>query len=470
LNITREDVGTLQALLTLEVEPTDYKDRLKKAATKLGKELNIKGFRKGKVPRPVVIKMFGKRLLADELNDILSEGLENYLKENNIELIGRPIPKQNQELDIDLKSDKNYSFNYELGLKPEFELPLETTSVKQYKIEVSEEEIQDEIDILQDQNGKVDFTDEPIEERDLIDIQLQELADDGTEKEDGWYNEVNEVVISSDLKDEVFKQKLIGANVGDVMQVNVFDTFAKTENEIKKDILNLEEDAEFDTSTLFNLKITKVRRNILHPLNQELFDKVLGPEIVDSEEAFREEIREGIGAAFRQASEAKLARDIMDALIQDTEMELPHEFLKKMIEPEKQEAVELSEEEEPSSEPALSEEDLAQKMENFVKSVKWMLIRNKVLAEENIKIDDDEVFRHAVHEASMRLGLKGAPTPQMISYVENLVTNLMKQDQNYRNRKIEEVVQYKAISALKTKVAIDPTLISMEEFSEIQKN
>lgn len=479
MNITREDIGTLQAILTLEVEPTDYKDRLKKAAIKLGKELNIKGFRKGKVPRPVVIKMFGKRLLIQELNDILSESLDNYLKENNIELIGRPIPQQDELMDLDMKVDKNYTFNYELGLKPEFELPLTSTSIVQYDIQISDEQVQKEIDLLQKRNGTLEVTEEAIEEGDVLGITLQELNEDGTEKADGWYNETS---ISLDMLKEESRGKLIGEVVENSVSINVFEAFDREEADVKKHILNLpEEEAETNILPNFLLTINKVQRNVLHPINQELFDIAMGEGKIDSEEAFKEEIRKGIGHSYKMASEQKLANDLMKTLIEDTEMALPHDFLKKMLDKPEEEAAEENTEEENTEElapevekteevGAAATDDEEDRLEKFTRSIKWMLIRNKILTDDDIKIDDQEVFSHAVQEASMRLGGVGGNNPQMHSYVENLVTNLMKQDPNYRNRKIDEVVQHKAITALKDKVSIDLTPVSVEEFSEIQKN
>jgi trigger factor len=382
MNITKTDIDKLNAVLTVEVSKEDYSGKVEKVLNDYRKNANIPGFRKGHVPMGMVKKQYGKAVLVEEVNKLLQDALHKFLTEEKLDVLGNPLPKN--EADINWDAD-NYSFEFELGLAPDFKIDLKGNEVVQYKIVADEEMLNNQVKTIRKQYGK------------LISKKEVEKGDEIT----GTFTSTEkEIEKKTTLSTEVIAGKkqlgsLIGAKVGDTVLLQTKGMFADDHDNQK--YLGVSHDDAHGLDIEVSFTIDEVNKREMAQLNQELFDKLFGEGVVTSEEELKAKIKEDAEGQFAQQSDQKLLNDVVDSLIENTKFELPKEFLQRWI------AM--------SGEKRLSEEDAKAEYERSEKGLRYQLIEGKLRAENNLQVTFEELKDYAKNMIKAQMAQFGQTNP-----------------------------------------------------------
>ena len=328
MNIVRKDLDQNNAIVTVRIEKTDYAEKVDKTLRDYRKKANIPGFRPGMVPAGLVKKMYGKAVLAEEINKLVSDNLYNYIRENNVNILGEPMPNETEQQSIDFDSQEDFEFIFDLGIAPELEVELtKKDKVKYYNITVSEEMIENQVKSYTGRYGKY-IQEEVVEEKDMLKGELLEMAN-GKVNEDGI--KVKDATLTpAYMKDADQKILFVGAKKGDVITFNPAKAF-DNETEISS-MLKISKDAAKTIVADFQLKIESITRYHESEIDQELFDKVYGEGTVTSIEEFKAKIKENIQETLVADSEYKFGMDAKDMLVEKyNDVTFPEAFLKRWV-------------------------------------------------------------------------------------------------------------------------------------------
>jgi len=317
MNITKEQIDKLNAVLKVEVSKDDYQEKVDTILKDYKKQANIPGFRKGQVPMGLIKKQYGKAVLVDEVNKLLQDNLNKYLTEEKLDVLGNPLPKQQDNFDWD---NDEFVFEFELGLAPEFEVPLKTKkAITQYKITADKKMITEQVERIQKQYGK------------LVSKTEASKADEitGTFKNEEEEIENKTTLELSTLKSKKAIDSIIGKKVGDTITL-------KTKGLLKEDhvlagTLGITAEKAEKLNIEVSFTIEEINEREPAELNQELFDKLFGEGKVSSEKELKEKIKEDSEKQFEQQADQKLLNDVTEYFIENTKFDLPSEFLTKWI-------------------------------------------------------------------------------------------------------------------------------------------
>ncbi|MEQ9188175.1 MAG: trigger factor [Cryomorphaceae bacterium] len=371
MNIKQENIDELNAKVTITIEPVDYEPAVKTVLDNHRKKMTLQGFRPGKVPFGVAKKMYGKAVLAEELNRILSEKLNAHIRENEINIIGQPLPEDIEELVLDFS--KTFEFNYELGIAPEFQVDLSVKDkFNKYKIKVDDGLIEKYLKDFQRRHGNSTES-EVVGDTDLIYGSLYELSKDGKRKEGGHHNHTT--VAMDYLENKDAKKKLIGKKKGDTVKVEPAK-LAKGDVDLSQ-MLGLPVSELGQVGKEFELVIESIDNIELAPLNKELFEKVLGPGGAATEQEFRDKIALDLEKYLEGDSEKKLRRDIHDKLLERLKLELPDEFIKRW----------LLEQGSTNEEKPISQADIDREYHEYSRMLKIQLIEGQIAKQHELKVE-----------------------------------------------------------------------------------
>jgi len=453
MKIDMQSVDNLNATLTINIEKADYQDKFKSELKKYAGKAQLKGFRKGKTPLGVIKKMYGQSVLAEVINTTLQESLSGYLTDNKVDILGQPLPSEDQtgNMDFDVNNMKDFEFKFDLGLSPEFELKgvAESDTHEIHDIQLDDELIEEEIDHIKKRLGtQEEVTEGKIEGKDILTIQAEEL--DGTDvKKDGWATEFTVMV---DTTADEYKDALVKLSTGDTF---TFDPYTlendKTEEYVHKYILNIkeEEDKEREIGKQFKGTISKVQRLVEANFDQELFDKYFPEGDVKSEEEARKKIADNIQKHYDEQAKQIMYRNIMDSLVNDTTLDLPEAFLKRWIKENNQEA---------------SEEDIEKDFEPFLTNLKWTLIKGKLSKQFDVEVKSEEVYAAMEQKVKGYFGQYGMDD----SYMGQIMQNMM-QNREEVNKTYEELQAGKIFAKVGETVKQKKKKISVKEFNELVK-
>jgi len=311
MNIVRKDLDLNNAIVTLSIEKADYTENVDKKLRETRKKANIPGFRPGMVPAGLIKKMYGKQMVAEEINKMVSDQLYNYIRENNVNLLGEPLPNITEQKVIDFDTQEDFEFVFDLGIAPEFDVELtKKDKVKFYTITVSDEMIENQVKSYTGRYGKY-IQEEVVEEKDMLKGELLEMAD-GKVNESGI--KVQDATLTAAyMKDDAQKALFVGAKKGDIITFNPLKAF-ESETEVSS-MLKISKDAAKDVVADFQLKIESITRYHESAIDQELFDKVYGDGVVKTEEEFRAKIKENIQENLNADSEYKFGIDAQKVLV-----------------------------------------------------------------------------------------------------------------------------------------------------------
>jgi trigger factor len=449
MNISQEKIDNLNAVVKINMTPEDYQARVDKAIKDHAKKAKIPGFRPGMVPPAHIKKMYGKSILVDEVNNLLSDTLNNYLTEQKLEVLGQPLPKIDDKKEYNWDFADNFEFNYEVGLAPEFTIDLSSKDkLIQYEIKVDDTTLQERTKNIRRSYGKMTNPDVSADD-DVLYAQLTQLSPDGSVFEDGIVNTTS--VRLDQVIDEKIKKSLIGLKKDDEL---VFDIQKAFKNDAAKvaALLGIEETEAADLKSNFRLTVKNVNRLEEGDLNQEFFDKLFGEGVVTDEAGFTAKIVEELESMMAQDADRKLQNDIYTYALDKVKFELPDDFLKRWLK---------------ATNENLSQEDLEGGYNDFAKNLKWTLIENKILKDNNIEIKYEEVFAAAKQSLAQQFAMY-SPQPIAEEQLAQYAVQYMQNKEN-ANKVFEEVKALKTLDHIKSVVTLDKKEIMYNDFKELVK-
>jgi len=434
MNITKESIDALNAVVKVEVSAADYQDKVAQILQDYRKKADIPGFRKGHVPMGMIKKQYGKSIMIDEVNKLIQESLNKFLTEEKLDILGNPLPKIQDDFSWDAD---DYSFEFELGLAPEFEINLDAKKkITQYNIVADKDLLDKEVENIQKRFGKL-VSKEAVEEGDNI---------TGTfVNEEKEINKKSTIELAS-IKGKVNQKKFTGAKVGDVIELKTKGLF--DDDHKLMGALGLTHDEIHELEIPLTFTVEEINVTELAEVNQELFDKVFGPDVVKSEEELREKIKEDAEKQFQTQADQQLLNAVTEYLVENTNFDLPAEFLKKWL------AV--------AGEKPMTPEQAAEEFEKSEKGLRYQLIEGKVLKDNELQINFEELkdFTKGFVKAQMaQYGQLNPEEKDLDDIVQRVLSN-----QDEAKRLQEQLVSQKLLNFYKENITFKVKEVTYEEF------
>ncbi len=452
MQITQENVDSLNAILKLKVKKEDYESKILQSLNDYRKKVDLKGFRKGQVPLGVIKKMYGNHIMADTVNDILNEQVNNYIIENKLDVLGNPLPKNGQSFDIEINDIKDFDFEYEVGLAPEFELSFlkKTPTLDKDVIDVTSKMIDEEMDRVRKRYGKVEEVVGKMQDDDMLTLQFDEIDDAGVKVENGISHSAP--IALDMLKDEKIQKEAKGLKKGDTFTIeNIEKTFEKNKEELAKQILNL--DLAPETLPAVQATLVDVKRVLPAEITEDFLKTVYGEgSDVKDEAGMKANIETEIKSYFAKQEDSRLYNKLAETLIEKTEMSFPDEFLKRWIKL--------------TNEKPISEEQIETEYPAFQKNLKWSLIVKKVSKENNVDVSMEEVKLRTADQIRQQMasyGIPNMPEEEMEKFVQNMMA---KKDHSSQTR--ETLLEEKLFDFFKGQIKTKDKKVSLEEFYKQQ--
>ena len=449
MNVSFQNIDKVSGLLTVKLEKADYQEKVDKSLKTFRQKAQIPGFRKGMVPMSLVKKMYGKSVIAEEVNKLLSEKVYDYIKSNNVNMLGEPLPNEEKQQVIDFDTMEEFEFVFDIALAPEFKAEVSNTDkVDYYTIEVTDEMVENQVKAYTQRNGKYDQV-SAYEDNEMLKGLIAELDENGNTKEGGIQVE-GAVLMPSYMKNEEQKAIFANAKVNDVLVFNPNAAYDGHDAEIAS-LLKIEKEAAAEMKSNFSFQVEEITRFVPGDLNQELFDQVFGKDAVKTEEEFRAKVKEGIAAQFVADSDYKFLIDARKMLMEKVgKLEFPDALLKRIMLLNNKEK---------------GEEFVAENYEKSVEELTWHLIKEQLVKDNEIKVEQEDVINMAKDATKAQFAQYGMMTvPEDI--LENYAQEMLKKKENVDGL-VGRVVEAKLATALKAKVTLNNKTVSMEEFNKM---
>lgn len=448
MNVSLKNIDAVSGIVKLEIVKADYAEQVEKSLRNFRQKANVPGFRKGMVPMGMVKKMYGKHVLVEEVNKLVSENLFSYIRENKLNILGEPMPNESEQKPINFDTQEDFEFCFDVALAPEINIALsKSDKLPYYEVAIDDEMLNQQIDAYTANFGTYDKADE-VEEKDMVKGTVAEL-ENGSPKEGGIVVE-DAVLMPAYMKDEAEKAKFVGAKVNSVVVFNPNKAYEGAEVEIAS-FLKVDKEAVAGITGDFSFEITEITRHQKAEMNQELFDKVFGEGVVTSEEEFKNKIKDALTDQFTPQSDYKFLLDAREVLVQKAgEMKFADDMLKRWL-------------------VAANENTTAEKVEEdfpkMIEDLKYQLIKENLVKSNNLKVEDADIeaFAKRVAQAQFaQYGMLSVPEDVLANYAKDMLKN--KQTlQNIIDRAVEE----KLAAWLKEQVELDVKEVSTEEFGKL---
>ncbi|BAV09066.1 cell division trigger factor [Filimonas lacunae] len=423
----------------------DYFPAFEQSLKKYAKTVNIPGFRKGMVPSGVVKKMYGQSVFTEEILKTVEKELNGYMSKEQLDIFAQPLPLDSDARALDMNNLSDYAFAFEIGLKPDFTVNTNAINVTRYKINVTDEMVNEEINRLQIRNGKMTDPESVTSDDHVVNVDFKETDASGNVIE-GGVTKSNSLLVK--YFTEVIRKELQGKKKDDVLNIQLSTAFEPKEREWVISDLGLDKDNAADTEKTFQLTITKVGLIEKAELNEEFFNTVYAGREIKTEEAFRNEVKSEIEKYYAQQSSNQVHDQIYHHLVDHTSMEFPAGFLKRWLQN--------------GGEKPKSAEEAEAEYPNFTNQLKWTLVTTKLVNENNITVDPSEIKEFAKEQIRGYMGGQDfGEAPWMDEY-----TNRMLQDQKFVENTYFQLQTTKLFQALETQVKAKEEAISAEAFAE----
>ncbi|MBF1562643.1 MAG: trigger factor [Prevotella salivae] len=447
MKISFENPDKVNGLLTITVEEADYQASVEKTLKDYRKKANYPGFRPGMVPMGLIKKQYGASAKMDAINKLIGEQIYKYMQDNKIQMLGEPLPSEKQEAQ-DLEKPAPYTFAFDIAVAPEFKIELNGhNKIDHYTIIVDDALIDRQIEMFTSRNGTYEKA-ESYEDNDMLKGDLRELDEKGNTKEDGITVEAASI-LPNYIKDEAQKALFNGAKLGDIITLNVSKAF-ENEAEIAS-LLKVERDRVKDIKSDFSYQITDIQRYKKHPVDQELFDSLFGKDTVKSEKEFREKIAEGLKEQLAVDADYKFILDVRAYCEKKVgKLEFPDALLKRIM---------------LNNNKDKCEEFVEKNYEQSIKELTWHLIKEQLVADNQIKVNDEDVLNAAKETARVQFaqyGMNNVPD----EYVENYAKEILKKRENVDGL-VDRAVDIKLTDALKKVVKLNEKEISLDDFNKM---
>ncbi len=447
MNISQENIDKLNAVLNVKVEQVDYEERVNDVLKDYRRKARVDGFRPGKVPMGIIRKMYFTPVLVDEVNKLVSESLFNHLKDNDVKILGEPLPHKDEDQRVDFEKDTEFEFKFDLGLAPALDMEVTPKDkVPYYKIKVDKKQKDEHKDSLIQRYGEFKSV-EKAGNDELIKGLLVKVDKEGAEVENGI--RVENVSMSLEMmKDEDQKILFSGTKRGDEV---VFDVKKAFPNDAElASLLRVDKEEIPLLEGTFKCVIDEVMKFEKAEPGQELFDKIYGEGEVKSDEEFMQRVSDEIAQNYKQESEYRFMVDSREAMIKKAKIDLPVEFLKRWI-------VETNEK--------ITDEQIQEDFEKYEDDFRWQLIKEHLLKQQEIKVTEEEALEVAKGMALnqyMQYGIANVPE----DYLENYAKEMMSKPEESR-KFYEQKAEEKLIAYIKSIVKVDEKEVSSEKFRKL---
>ena len=449
MNVSLQNIDKVSALLTVKLEKADYQEKVDKSLKSLRQKAQVPGFRPGMVPMSLVKKMYGKSVIAEEVNKALSEAVYKYIQDNNVSILGEPLPNEDKQPEIDFDTMEEFEFLFDIALAPEFKAEVSTKDkVDYYLIDVTEDMVNNQVKAYTQRNGKYEKVD-VYEDKDMLKGLLAELDENGNTKEGGILVE-GAVMMPSYMKNDEQKAIFANAKVNDVLVFNPHTAWEGNAAELSS-LLKIDKEEAAEMKSNFSYQVEEVTRFVEGELTQEIFDQVCGKDVVKTEEEFRAKIKEVIANQFVADSDYKFLIDVRKMLMEKVgKLEFPDALLKRIM--------------------RMNNQDKDEKFvdDNYDKSIEeltWHLIKEQLVKANNIKVEQEDVVnmaKEATRAQFAQYGMMSVPE----DLLENYAKEMLKKKESVEGL-VNRVVETKLASALKSQVKLNNKTISAEEFNKM---
>ena len=449
MNVSLQNIDKVSALLTVKLEKADYQEKVDKALKSFRQKAQMPGFRKGMVPMSLIKKMYGKSVLAEEVNKLLSETVFKYIQDNKVNILGEPLPNEDKQAAIDFDTMEEFEFLFDIALAPEFKAEVSADDkVDYYDIEVSDEMVNNQIKAYTQRNGKYEKVD-TYADKDLLKGLLAELDEEGNTKEGGIQVE-GAVMMPVYMKNEEQKAIFANAKVNDVLVFNPHTAWDGNPAELAS-LLKIDKEAAAEMKSNFSFQVEEITRFVEGELNQEIFDQVFGEGNVKTEEEFRAKVKEAIAKQFVADSDYKFLIDLRKVLMEKVgKLEFPDALLKRIMHANN-----------PDKDEKFVEDNYAKSIEELT----WHLIKEQLVKANDIKVEQQDIAdmaREATRAQFAQYGMLNIPD----ELVENYAKEMLKKKESVEGL-VNRVIETKLTNAVKPQVTLEHKSISAEDFNKM---
>lgn len=440
MDVSTRKTNDLNAILTVKIEENDYQEQVDKKLKDYRKRADLPGFRKGKVPLSLIKKQYGKDLTIDQINTLIQNGVMEHIQKEKLNILGSPLPIEQNDIDWD--QQKDFSFDFELGLAPDFELKVNgRIKVPYYKITADAKEVEQTIDQYARQYGQMSSP-ESVEENCLLRGPFIEVDSKDQPVEGGV--DTSATFDLNSIDSSKTKKELLGKKVGDTVMLDGKKAFKKDFS--LSNLLGISEDALNNSTQRFSFQIEEISKVEPAALNQELFDKIYGEGEVESEEAFRQRIKEDLERRYVNQSDQQFYSDVKDKLLDKMKFELPEAFLKKWLIHEKKD---------------ITQDNVEEEFLKMKEDLRWQLIENRIVEEHQIEVSEKELKEQAVMVVMQQMAQFG----QMPEYemAAGIADNLL-ENQEQREQIKDQAYAQKLLALYKETLKLDEKEVSYEQF------
>ena len=452
MKISFENVDKVNGQLTLVVDTEDYKEKVEKKLKEYRRKANVPGFRPGNVPMGMIKRQYGTAVKVDEINKLLGEELYKYVRENNISMLGEPLPSEKQ-VPQDLEGDGPFEFIFDIAIAPAFDITLDANDkIDYYDIAVDEEIIDQQVSAFASNNGHYEKVEDfDPEKRDMLKGDLRQLDADGNTLE-GGITVSDAVMMPQYMKGEDQKALFEGAKLGDIITFNPKKAYPESDTEVAA-LLKIEKAAAADMTSDFSYQITEISRFVQAAVDQQLFDNVFGEGAVSSEEEFRSKIAEGLKGQLTVESDYQFLTDLRAyAENKVGELTFPEELLKRIMK---------------NNNKDKDEKYVDDNFDASIRELKWHLIKEQLVAANNIKVEEADMktaAREMARAQFAQYGMNQVPD----EYLDNYAADMLKKKE-YTDTIVDRVVDRKLMLAIKNVVKLNVKEVTLAEFREMTK-
>ena len=444
MKISFENPDKVNGLLTLTVEEADYKENVEKTLKNYRKKANVPGFRPGMAPMGMIKRQFGTTVKVDEINKLLGDQIYKYVKDNNIQMLGEPLPSDKQE-PVDMEKEAPYTFMFDIAVAPEFKAELTgDDTIDYYTITVDDKIVDQQIDMFASRAGHYDKV-EDYQANDMLKGDIRELDENGNTKEGGITVE-GAVLMPEYIKVEDQKKLFDGAKLGDIITFNPKKAYPESDVEVAS-LLKLKKEDVADLTADFSYQITEISRYVKAEVNQELFDQVYGKDVIKDEKDFREKIAEGLKAQFAVDSDFKFIQDVRKYLENKVgALTYPDALLKRIM---------------LNNNKDKGEEFVEKNYEQSIKELTWHLIKEQLVKANGVKIEDadiEDTAKEAAKAQFAQYGMNNIPE----EYIENYAKDMLKKKE-YIDSFVDRSIDRKLTEILKNVVKLENKTATIQQ-------
>jgi len=449
MKITRENSEDLNAVVKVVIEKSDYEQKVDNTLKDYRKKAKIDGFRPGMVPIGIIRKMFGKSVIAEEVNKVLEESLHDYFTKENITVLGDPLPHDDKEPEISWDAQTEFEFVFDIGISPEFEAPVTNKEkIPYYKVKIDDEARNKHIDRLISRFGSFKET-EQVNGNEMIKADIVQVDKHGEPIPEGVKVEDASIYLEF-IKDEKVRKKFNDLRAGSQLELDLHKAFP---NEVDlAALLKIDKDKLKEIKDEFRLTLKSISVFEKPEINQELYDKIYGKDVVKSKEEFDQQVDKELTASMEREGDYKFTMDVKDYYLKKFKKELPADFLKRWL---------LK-----VNEGKFTREQLDKDFEQFTGDLKWQLVKSRISRENNIKITEEELRAFITYNLRMQFlqyyGITDVPEENLAKYVEEALKN-----RSEIQRYSEKLIENKVFDLVKKNINLDEKEITLEKFNQM---